>query len=61
MVLVLAGHCFTVGIFGYKLYQVALLLCAGALALAAMGAGAISIDAFTLESGRQIHREIKMD
>jgi putative oxidoreductase len=48
-----------VGIYAYGQYELPLLLGAMALALATTGAGAISIDALTFESGRKTPKKSK--
>ncbi len=48
-----------VGIYAFGQYELPLLLGAMALALATTGAGAISIDAFTFESGRKSSKKSK--
>ncbi|MBZ5661816.1 MAG: DoxX family protein [Acidobacteriia bacterium] len=48
-----------VGIYAFGQYELPLLLGAMALALATMGAGVISIDAFTFESGRKSSKKSK--
>lgn len=47
------------GIYAFGRYEMALLLGAMALALVTTGAGAISIDAFTFESGRKSAKKSK--
>ena len=49
----------TVGIYAFGQYELPLLLGAMALALATTGAGVISIDAFTFESGRKSPKKSK--
>ncbi len=48
-----------VGIYAFGRYEMPLLLGAMALALVTTGAGAISIDAFTFESGRKSAKKSK--
>lgn len=48
-----------VGIYAFGQYELPLLLGAMALAVATTGAGAISIDAFTFESGRKSPKKSK--
>ena len=48
-----------VGIYALGKYELPLLLGAAALALATTGAGVISIDAFTFESGRKSSKKSK--
>lgn len=48
-----------VGVYAFGQYELPLLLGAMALALATTGAGAISIDAFTFESGRKSTKKSK--
>ena len=48
-----------VGIYAFSQYELPLLLGAMALAVATTGAGAISIDAFTFESGRKSPKKSK--
>ena len=47
------------GIYAFPQYEVPLLLGAAALALATTGAGVISLDAFTFESGRKSAKKPK--
>lgn len=47
------------GIYAFGRYELPLLLGAMALALVTTGAGAISLDAFTFESGRKSAKKIK--
>jgi putative oxidoreductase len=49
----------SVGIYAFKQYEIPLLLGAAALALATTGAGLISFDAFTFESGRKSGKKSK--
>ena len=49
----------SVGIYAFGRYEMPLLLGAMALALVTTGAGAISIDAFTFESGRKSAKKSK--
>lgn len=48
-----------VGVYAFGQYELPLLLGAMALALATTGAGAISIDSFTFESGRKSPKKSK--
>jgi putative oxidoreductase len=48
-----------VGVYAFGQYELPLLLGAMALALATTGAGAVSIDAFTFESGRKSAKKSK--
>jgi putative oxidoreductase len=49
----------SVGVYAFGRYEMPLLLGAMALALVTTGAGAISIDAFTFESGRKSPKKSK--
>src|ERR1019366_6707919 len=49
----------TVGIYAFGKYELPLLLCAAAVALATTGAGVISFDAFTFESRRKAPKKSK--
>lgn len=49
----------SVGIYSFNRYQTPLLLCAMSLALVTTGAGLISLDAFTFESGSKPGKKIK--
>jgi putative oxidoreductase len=47
------------GIRGFGQFEMPLLLCAMAFALVTTGAGVISVDAFTFESGKKSARKVK--
>ena len=47
------------GIYGFGRYELSLLLGAASLALATTGAGLISLDAFTFESGQKSAKKFK--
>ena len=49
----------SVGIYAFNRYETPLLLCAMSLALVTTGAGMLSLDAFTFESGSKPGKKIK--